>query len=174
MKKATQKGFTLIELMIVIAIIGIIAAIAIPAYQDYIGRSQASEAPYIIDGLKTEMALSWAETGACPANNAGGWALATAYSGRYVAQIALATLAGAEVIPTGAVGVNVDAACSMTATYRADEVHRDLRGDTFVVWYGPRSTDSVSGADVWWCVQNGAGGTGGNVPVKFLPSACRQ
>lgn len=66
MKKQMQKGFTLIELMIVVAIIGILAAIAIPAYQDYIARSQASEASSILGGFKTPMSEYWGNEGAIP------------------------------------------------------------------------------------------------------------
>lgn len=62
-----QKGFTLIELMIVIAIIGILAAIAIPAYQNYIAKSQASEAFTLADGLKTSIATN-TQAGSCFAN----------------------------------------------------------------------------------------------------------
>lgn len=66
-----QKGFTLIELMIVVAIIGILAAIAIPAYQDYIARAQASEAFVLVDGLKTEVSDNL-QNGTCGSNAQGG------------------------------------------------------------------------------------------------------
>lgn len=69
--KTAQKGFTLIELMIVVAIIGILAAIAIPAYQDYIARSQASEAFTLANGLKTEVSDNL-QNGTCGDNEVGG------------------------------------------------------------------------------------------------------
>ncbi|WP_180006571.1 MULTISPECIES: pilin [Acinetobacter] len=65
--KSVQKGFTLIELMIVVAIIGILAAIAIPAYQDYTARAQASEALSATAGVRADMGVYLSEEGALPA-----------------------------------------------------------------------------------------------------------
>lgn len=64
--KKVQQGFTLIELMIVVAIIGILAAVAIPAYQDYLARAQAAEAASLLGGLKTGIAEYYSTNGSIP------------------------------------------------------------------------------------------------------------
>ncbi|MFN6171456.1 MAG: pilin [Burkholderiales bacterium] len=103
MKKQIQQGFTLIELMIVVAIIGILAAVAIPAYQDYTAKAQASEAYTLLGGLKTpisEAMSSDASTCSVPSG-----ALTT---GRYVATIAATYAAGPP------------ATCTLLATFKTN------------------------------------------------------
>jgi|SRR5690554_1453404 len=64
--RSTQQGFSLIELMIVVAIIGILAAVAIPAYQGYVARAQASEATSLLSGLRSQIIEVHLNSGACP------------------------------------------------------------------------------------------------------------
>ncbi|TDK30056.1 pilin [Luteimonas terrae] len=86
--KTLQKGFTLIELMIVVAIIAILAAIAIPAYQDYTIRAQVSEGASLASGAKTAIAEYRADRGTWPTSNANAGLESSAnIKGKYVSSV---------------------------------------------------------------------------------------
>ncbi|ENX0449517.1 pilin, partial [Neisseria gonorrhoeae] len=83
-----QKGFTLIELMIVIAIVGILAAVALPAYQDYTARAQVSEAILLAEGQKSAVTEYYLNHGKWPENNGdAGVAASSKIIGKYVKQV---------------------------------------------------------------------------------------
>ncbi len=114
MRKA-QQGFTLIELMIVVAIIGILAAIAIPAYQDYTARAQVSEAINLSGGLKATIADIYVNKGALTTADSGsdGLPAAASVTGKYVSTVGVAdglitaTMKGAGSVAAGIAGATV-------------------------------------------------------------------
>jgi type IV pilus assembly protein PilA len=154
-----QKGFTLIELMIVVAIIAILAAIAIPQYQNYITKSQFSETQTIADGMKTPIVEYFNQTGNCPLNtngsaaaSSGGMALPASYSGKYVKSAT-----------TGTGGTATNSTCSITLVFKATgSVSAPLGGQSVEI-------DGVNngGTFSWICYPDGTG-----IAQQYLPQAC--
>ncbi|HHK0794678.1 TPA: pilin [Neisseria gonorrhoeae] len=161
-----QKGFTLIELMIVIAIVGILAAVALPAYQDYTARAQVSEAILLAEGQKSAVTEYYLNHGEWPANNGdAGVASASDIKGKYVESVTVTN------------GV-------VTAQMKPSGVNNEIKDKKLSLW-AKRQDGSVK----WFCgqpVTRGAGNAGkaddvtkaGNdnekINTKHLPSTCRD
>ncbi|HEZ4685630.1 TPA: pilin [Neisseria meningitidis] len=159
-----QKGFTLIELMIVIAIVGILAAVALPAYQDYTARAQVSEAILLAEGQKSAVTEYYLNHGIWPGgNSSAGVATSSEIKGKYVEKVE---------VKNGVV----------TATMASSNVNNEIQGKKLSLW-AKRQAGSVK----WFCGQpvtrtanntandevTAANGTD-KIDTKHLPSTCRD
>ncbi|MFQ3076198.1 pilin [Neisseria meningitidis] len=156
-----QKGFTLIELMIVIAIVGILAAVALPAYQDYTARAQVSEAILLAEGQKSAVTEYYLNHGEWPGDNSSaGVATSSEIKGKYVEKVEVAK------------GV-------ITATMLSTGVNKEIQGKKLSLW-AKRQAGSVK----WFCgqpVQRAnadadavTAAANKKIDTKHLPSTCRD
>ena len=141
-----QKGFTLIELMILVAIIGILAAVAIPAYQDYIARAQVSEAVSLAAGGKTPLAEYFSDKGLWPAAATD---VMGNIAGKYTSEITL-----------GANAATTNLAITITAKIKSANVNSAIAS-------GLLTLTTTDGGKIWTCA------TSTGLLAKYVPASCR-
>ena len=155
MKKYLSSGFTLIELMIVIAIIGILAALALPAYQDYTGRAQAAEGFTVSEGLRQEISIWLANYKKLPdaqavASNGYIGAQAAALKGKYIHDGGVSIAAD-----TGVISVPFDDGVVKDVTLVLTPTISIVAYEQVIKWTCSAQSNKVSNPD------------------RFLPSSCR-
>jgi len=157
--KQLQKGFTLIELMIVVAIIGILAAIAIPAYQDYTIRAQVSEGMTLAAAAKAAISETYSNSGDAPVNReeAGMTDTDTDTQGKYVASVAV-TNAVIDIVYGNDAHGNIDAGTLSLIPH--------LSADDSVSWQCGNATPPVNNP-------MGASTNSTDLAPQYLPAACR-
>ena len=151
--KKIQQGFTLIELMIVVAIIGILAAVALPAYQDYTVRAKMSEVILAASACRTSITEVYQSGGTPPAANSWGCEGATS---KYVAKIATDP-DGVVTVTIQGIGTVVDGKIVSLAPMIGANLAKS-------------ASDMGTGPNGWRC---GSSTDGTNVDLKYLPGSCR-
>ena len=164
MKRQLQQGFTLIELMIVVAIIGILAAVALPAYQDYTKRAKISEVILAASACRTSITEVFQSNSSSSLPAAGGWGCeSSTASSKYVAMVETDARGGVRVTVQNIGDNSIDGKFVTLIPVASGNVQIDMADPTKML-YG------------WVCGNTGAVG-GSNlvttVPSKFLPGSCR-